>query len=184
MASVAICRDPMQISHEFRVSTDWAVRNFYFHSGTSRTQSSPFQPSPAPSCLQQRVRQASSSEWLQPLQWWAPETGAAESAPSRTQNPRSNRCPCWRSSERAWPYARLRPKWMIWHFSVSLWQPLASCWAVVQAYPLHLGCICGQSRSERTNTVFGLVKPAQILQRRFERSTEGPDQLSLWLPCR
>lgn len=66
---------------------------------------------------------------------------------------------------------------LVWAFG-NLWP------AVVEAYPLHLGCICGQSRSERTNTVFWLVKPAQILQRRFERSTEGPDQLLLWLPCR
>lgn len=34
----------------------------------------------------------------------------------------------------------------------------------VETYPLYLGSVCGQSRSERSNAVFGVIKPAEILQ--------------------
>jgi len=169
MASVAICGDTPHKHYSW--SQGWYLS---VQKKKKEAESTPFQPSPAPSCLRQHVRWASSSPKLQPALWRAPQPRWEGSAPSHTRRPVSHRCPGWQSSGQVLPNVLLRPEQEVKvrtkkvthhiHFQLFLFLVVCVCVTAAETYPLHLGSICGQSCSERSDAVFGVIKPAKILQ--------------------
>lgn len=123
----------------------------------------PFQPSPAPSCPSLLFQLSSASLTFQPQSRLALPPAWGGSAASHAETPWLNWCPCLSQSGSLWPNVVLSPeqRWKVIYDRLSR-ENMRQRGA---PYPLYLSGIWGQPCYERTDTVLGVVKPAEVLIR-------------------